>query len=60
MILSLELSKPTKSGNSYYYYSSNDMQAMDTGIKEQELGGRSNSEVRLRKGRDLRILFAGC
>lgn len=39
------LSKPTKSGNSYYHYSANNTQTGD--IKEQELSGQSEREVGL-------------
>lgn len=50
------LSKPTKSGNSYYHYSANNTQTGDN--KEQELSGQSDSEVGLRTRRSLRLLLA--
>lgn len=55
LVLSLVLSKPTKSSNFYCYYSANDTKAGDTGIKEQKLSGWSDSEVGLRTGRGLAI-----
>lgn len=51
------LSKSTKSSHSYYN-SASAMQAGTIGIKEQELGEWSHSEVGLRAGRGLRLLLA--
>lgn len=53
LVLSLVLRKPTKSRNSYYYYSASDMQVGAIGIKEQELGGWSDSEGGFKAGRGL-------
>lgn len=59
LVLSLVLSKPTKSGDSYYYHSANDMQAGDTSIKEQELSGWPGREVGFIRTDEARA-SAGC